>query len=104
MISLLSPAIDNANKIADAVEAALTAIMGDPDIASMALEAVGWLAIVAGAAIFLVVYVIGIIFHWRICSKAGYSGAWSLLMVLPIIGYVFLILFLTFGKWGSAKS
>jgi len=103
MFSLLSPAIDNADKIADAVETALTAIMGDPDIASTVVDAVGWLAIVAVAAIALVVYMIGIFFHWRICSKAGYSGALSLLMLLPIIGYIFLILILTFGKWGSSK-
>jgi len=103
MFPLLSPAIDNADNIANAVETALAAIMGDPDIASALIDAVGWVAIAAVVAIGLVIYVFGIFIHWRICSKAGYRGALSLLMLLPIVGYVLLMLFLALRRWPTGK-
>ncbi|GAC1364370.1 MAG: hypothetical protein NVS2B12_07480 [Ktedonobacteraceae bacterium] len=42
--------------------------------------------------------VFSIIIYWRIFSKAGYSGALSLLMFVPIANLVMLCI-LAFGEW-----
>ena len=42
-----------------------------------------------------------VIFFWcaaRILNKAGYSGWWSLIMLIPIVNIVFLWIF-AFSKW-----
>src|ERR1700694_398221 len=46
----------------------------------------------------LVVIVFTIIVYWRIFSKAGYSGALSLLMFVPIANLIMLCV-LAFGEW-----
>jgi hypothetical protein len=58
--------------------------------------AVGELIII-GVVLALVV-VCYIIPFWRICSKAGYSGALALLMFVPLANIV-LLFFLAFSKW-----
>ena len=35
---------------------------------------------------------------WRICSKAGYSGALVLLMCIPVVNIVLIYVF-AFSKW-----
>ncbi len=35
---------------------------------------------------------------WRIVSKAGYSGAWSLLAIVPVLNLLLLWLF-AFSRW-----
>jgi uncharacterized membrane protein YhaH (DUF805 family) len=42
--------------------------------------------------------VFAIIIYWRIFSKAGYSGAMSLLMLVPIANLI-VICILAFGEW-----
>lgn len=42
--------------------------------------------------------VFAVIIYWRIFSKAGYSGALSLLMFIPIANIVMLCI-LAFGEW-----
>jgi hypothetical protein len=42
--------------------------------------------------------VFGIIIYWKIFSKAGYSGAMSLLMLVPIANII-VICMLAFGNW-----
>jgi len=46
----------------------------------------------------LVSLVISVVVWWTIFSKAGYSGALSLLFLIPIAGLVMLLVF-AFGKW-----
>jgi hypothetical protein len=46
----------------------------------------------------LAAMVFGIIIYWKIFSKAGYSGAMSLLMLVPIANIVVLCM-LAFGNW-----
>ena len=46
----------------------------------------------------LVCAIIGAIIWWRILSKAGYSGALGLLMLVPIANLVLLCV-LGFGTW-----
>ncbi|HEY9084846.1 MAG TPA: hypothetical protein VIN40_02755 [Candidatus Tyrphobacter sp.] len=38
-------------------------------------------------------------FYWRIFTKAGFSGALSLLNLVPGIGPLICILILAFGEW-----
>jgi len=40
---------------------------------------------------------------WRIFSKAGFSGALSLLMFVPILN-VIMIFFLAFAEWPALKQ
>ena len=59
--------------------------------------------LLGGAAIFvgifsLAVLVFGIIIYWRIVSKAGFNGALSLLLFVPVVNLVMLCIF-AFGEW-----
>jgi hypothetical protein len=36
---------------------------------------------------------------WFICRKAGFSGAWSLLSLLPLIGLLIVLIFLACAEW-----
>jgi hypothetical protein len=40
---------------------------------------------------------------WRIVSKAGYSGAWSLLALIPLVNLIALWVF-AFVTWPSGKT
>ncbi len=60
-------------------------------------------AIIAASSLFIMLIalaatVFGIIIYWKILSKAGYSGAMSLLMLVPIANIV-VICMLAFGNW-----
>jgi amino acid transporter len=46
----------------------------------------------------LAAIVVTIIAYWRIASKAGYNGALSLLMLLPLVNFVMILIF-AFGEW-----
>ena len=39
---------------------------------------------------------------WRICTKAGYSGWLSLLVLIPMVDVVF-VYFLGFSEWPSLR-
>ena len=53
-----------------------------------------------GILIFAVIFVIP---AWKIVSKAGYSGAWSLFAFIPLINVIMLWVF-AFSKWPRDKS
>ena len=55
-------------------------------------------ALLIGAIIGLVAIIFSVIIWWKIFSKAGYSGAMSLLMFIPIANLV-VICMLAFGEW-----
>ncbi len=40
---------------------------------------------------------------WRICTKAGYSGWLSLLVLIPMVNVVF-VYFLGFSEWPSLRG
>ncbi len=40
---------------------------------------------------------------WRICTKAGYSGWLSLLVLIPVANLVF-VYFLGFSEWPSLRG
>ncbi len=51
----------------------------------------GWLWMLVWAAIVVVPF-------WRICEKAGYSGALGLLVLVPLVN-IGLLYFLGFARW-----
>ena len=56
------------------------------------------------SAIFgLIVIIFAVIIYWRIFSKAGYSGALSLLLFVPIANIIVLCV-LAFGNWPIYKE
>jgi hypothetical protein len=56
-------------------------------------------AFLAAYGIFLIiVLIISIVIYWRIASKAGYPGALSLLMLVPVVNLIVLLIF-AFGEW-----
>src|ERR1700730_1908031 len=46
----------------------------------------------------LIAFIFAIVIYWRIFSKAGYSGARSLLLLIPVVNLIILIFF-AFGEW-----
>jgi len=48
--------------------------------------------------IVLAIWVLMIVAWWKIASKAGYSGAWALIMFVPVINFIFFLIF-AFSKW-----
>lgn len=54
--------------------------------------------------IVLLIYIaIIVVPFWRIVSKAGYSGAWSLVAIIPLINLIFLWVF-AFANWPNQKT
>jgi uncharacterized membrane protein YhaH (DUF805 family) len=53
--------------------------------------------------IMLAVFVFMIFCYWKIFSKAGYSGALSLLMLVPLVNLVLFIWF-AFADWPALKG
>ena len=51
----------------------------------------------------LVMAAIVVIPFWRICSKAGYPGWLSLLILIPLVNLVFLYV-LAFSEWPSHRK
>jgi len=49
--------------------------------------------------IFCAIVVFSIWVYWRIFAKAGYSGALSLLNLVPGVGPLICVLILAFGRW-----
>jgi len=50
------------------------------------------------AVILIASIVFNIVVYWRICSRAGYSGAMSLLIFVPF-GALIMLCILAFGNW-----
>ncbi len=51
----------------------------------------------------LLVLAVIVVPFWRICTKAGYSGWLSLLVVIPIVNVVFFY-YLGFSEWPSLRG
>jgi hypothetical protein len=52
--------------------------------------------LIIGGIVALILFFIAI--WWKIFAKAGYSGALSLLMFIPLVNFI-LLLILAFGEW-----
>lgn len=55
-----------------------------------------WIVALFWVAVFLIP-------GWRIASKAGYSGAWSLLLLVPLLNVVVLWVF-AFVRWPANET
>ena len=73
--------------------------MGDSDAAVAGIAGLGCMAVALFAVLGLAILAFFIYCYWRICAKAGYSGAMSLLLLIPGLGPLILILILAFGEW-----
>jgi len=61
-------------------------------------------ALIVTSVISLVIFIIYIIAWWKIFSKAGYSGALSLLLIFIPIANIIVFLMLAFGRWPIQKE
>lgn len=41
---------------------------------------------------------------WRVCQRAGFHGALSLLALVPVIGTLIVGAVLSFGEWRAPRS
>lgn len=62
----------------------------------------------AGLVLFILIVslasiIFAIIIYWRIVSKAGYNGAMSLLLFIPIVNLIMIIIF-AFSEWPIQKE
>ena len=51
----------------------------------------------------LLILAIIVLPFWRICTKAGYSGWLSLLILIPVANVIF-VYFLGFSEWPSQRD
>ena len=58
----------------------------------------GGIGLIIMLVIGLAFFVLNIVIWWKIFSKAGYSGALGLLMLVPIANFIMLLV-LAFGTW-----
>lgn len=79
---------------------------GDPEAVFAAMAGMMGLFMVLG----LVMLVLFIVFWWKIFSKAGYSGALSLIFLatlVPVIGWIVPIVLMgwfAFAEWPALKN
>ncbi len=55
------------------------------------------------AIVAIVVIGLSILLQWRIASKAGYKGAWSLLTLIPFVNFIVIIMF-AFSEWPIQRA
>jgi hypothetical protein len=78
---------------------ALLTLLLDDNTSNMPGAGAALGAFFAAYAIFLlVILVISIIIYWRIATKAGYPGAYSLLLLIPVVNLIVIIMF-AFTEW-----
>lgn len=71
---------------------------------------VGWLLGFGSLILFVALLVhflvalLLIIPTWRICSRAGFSGALSLLHLVPVIGSFIVMAILAFSTWPAGEA
>jgi hypothetical protein len=70
----------------------------DPAALTAAIAGMGFVSV-----FFLAVIVFSLFLNWRIASKAGYSGALSLLLLVPIVNLVVIVMF-AFSEWPIQKA
>ncbi|QAU23052.1 hypothetical protein EO087_02805 [Dyella sp. M7H15-1] len=50
----------------------------------------------------LIAAILGLIPAWKIVSKAGYNGAWSLLIFIPLVNIIMMYVF-AFSQWPTER-
>jgi hypothetical protein len=51
----------------------------------------------------LIAGILAVIPAWKIVSKAGYNGAWSLLIFIPLINIIMMYVF-AFSQWPTERQ
>lgn len=51
----------------------------------------------------LAVFVFYMYMAWKVVAKAGYSGAWSLTLLIPLVNIAMIYIF-AFSKWPVLKN
>lgn len=51
----------------------------------------------------LVLLILGLVINWKIAEKAGFSGAASLLMLIPLVNFI-LLLYFAFTEWPIERA
>ncbi len=64
----------------------------------------GTLALLVLAIAHLLVALVLIIPTWRICTRAGFSGALSLFHLVPVIGSFIVMAILAFSDWPNGEA
>ena len=64
----------------------------------------GALALFFIIAAYLLFSLVLIIPTWRICQRAGFSGAVSLLLLVPLIGGFIVMSILAFSEWPAGEA
>jgi hypothetical protein len=64
----------------------------------------GAVTLVGLALIHLLLSLLLIIPTWRICRRAGFSGALSLFHLLPVIGMFIVMAVLAFARWPAGEA
>ncbi len=59
-----------------------------------------WAILLIMVTVFPLLYIVP---TWKILSKAGYSGAWSLLIVVPLLNLIMLWVF-AFSAWPRERA
>jgi uncharacterized membrane protein YhaH (DUF805 family) len=80
------------------------------DWALMNASIVGWL-LGMGSLVVLAIVVVHLLFAlllivptWRICARAGFSGALSLFHLVPVIGSFIVMTILAFSTWPAGEA
>lgn len=59
-------------------------------------------AVAIVGVVYLAVIIFFIVCYWKIWSKAGFRGAWSLLMLVPLVNLI-AFAYLAFAEWPVHK-
>lgn len=80
------------------------ALLDPNDTAAAGVMALGCFVWAVIMILVLAILAFQIWLFWRIFSKAGYSGAMSLLILIPGIGALIVLCILAFGNWPALKD
>ena len=74
------------------------------------MDPVAWLLGVGTFVLFAIVFghllvaLVLIIPTWRVCARAGFSGALSLFHLVPVIGWAIVMAVLAFSDWPAGEA
>jgi uncharacterized membrane protein YhaH (DUF805 family) len=79
-------------------------------LAWLLASGVGWLMTIGSVVLFFFVIVhlllalLLVIPTWRVCARAGFSGALSLLHFVPVVGSLVVMAILAFSDWPAGEA
>jgi hypothetical protein len=78
-------------------------LQADFDPAQIGAALGGCFGLGVASLLVIVIFLFPIFCFWKICSKAGYPGALSLIQLIPGIGMIILLCILAFGNWPNQR-